>query len=310
MADPNIPDGPKGIYILPFAEIGHIENKHFDIAYAQASAFQKLDLYLPTGQAPRGGWPVLIFVHGGAWMMCDKRDIQLNPALRLLREGIAVASINYRLSSEAKFPAQIHDVKTAIRCLKAKAQEFGLAKDRVAIWGASAGAHLAALAGTSASVPLLEDLNTGWADENVSLSAVVSWFGPTDFLKMDAQLSQTDAGKADHSAPLSPESKLLGVPITDCEAMVRAANPETWVTAACPPFLFQHAPDDPIVPVQQSVLFADLITRVAGPGRASLHLVENAGHAGPEFERDGVVERTIAFLREHLLHGLQRPASG
>lgn len=301
MADPNSPNGPDGIYVLPFAAIEHIPNKHLDIPYAEASSFQKLDLYLPAGNMPSGGWPLLVFVHGGAWMMCDKRDIQLNPPLRLLKEGIAVASINYRLSSEAKFPAQIHDVKTAICCLKAKAQALGIAKDRVAIWGCSAGAHLAALAGTSAGVSLLEDPSAGWADENVDVTAVVSWFGPTNFLMMDAQLSETGAGHADHSDALSPESKLLGARITECQSMVRAANPETWVTPQCPPFLLQHAPNDPIVPIQQSVLFADLITRVAGPGRASLHFVENAGHAGPEFERDDVVGRAIAFLRKHLM---------
>jgi acetyl esterase/lipase len=300
MADPNSPDGPKGIYVLPFANIEHITNKHLDITYAQASAFQTFDLYLPTGDAPADGWPLLIFVHGGAWMMCDKRDIQLNPPLRLLDDGIAVASINYRLSSEAKFPAQIHDVKTAIRCIKARALEFGISKERVALWGASAGAHLAALAGTSAGVPLLEDLTTGWGDEDVAVKAVVSWFGPTNFLQMDSQLLQTGAGDADHNDPCSPESKLLGGPVTEHEAMARAANPETWVTPNCPPFLFQHAPNDPIVPVQQSIHFADLISRVAGAGRANLHFVENAGHAGPEFERNHVVEKTTAFLKKHL----------
>ncbi|NSZ60105.1 alpha/beta hydrolase (plasmid) [Agrobacterium tumefaciens] len=301
MADPNSPNGPNGIYVLPFADIEHIANKHLDMAYASTSEFQKLDLYLPEGEAPIGGWPLLVFVHGGAWMMCDKRDIQLNPPLRLLKEEIAVASINYRLSSEAKFPAQIHDVKTALRCLKARAREFGIAKDRVAIWGASAGAHLAALAGTSAGVSLLEDLSTGWAEEDARVRAVVSWFGPTNFLKMDLHLSQTRAGDPDHNDAQSPESKLLGIPITEARAMVHAANPETWITPDCPPFLFQHAPNDPIVPVQQSILFADLISRTAGPDRAILHLVENAGHAGPEFERDDVVDKSIDFLRDHLL---------
>lgn len=139
MADPNSPNGPNGIYVLPFADIEHIANKHLDMAYASTSEFQKLDLYLPEGEAPIGGWPLLVFVHGGAWMMCDKRDIQLNPPLRLLKEEIAVASINYRLSSEAKFPAQIHDVKTALRCLKARAREF---ESRKTVW--PSGVHLQA----------------------------------------------------------------------------------------------------------------------------------------------------------------------
>jgi acetyl esterase/lipase len=302
MPDPNSPHGPKGIYVLPFADVSHITTIHRDIRYAEGSDFQTLDLYLPEGDAPDGGWPLAIFVHGGAWMMCDKRDIQLNAPLKLLQHGFAVASINYRLSSEATFPAQIHDVKAAIRCLKAKAKEFALSSGRFGIWGASAGGHLAMLAGASAGVNILEDLTQGWAEQDCTVQAVVSWFGPTNFLMMDAYFAETGAGTADHSAPDSPESKLLGGPITGQPAMVAAANPETWITADCPPFLFQHAPGDPIVPVQHSVHFAHRINERAGYGRAQLRFVENAGHAGPEFDKDDVVAVVIAFLKDKLAH--------
>ncbi|WP_159952470.1 alpha/beta hydrolase [Rhizobium sp. 18065] len=298
MPDPNTPEGPKGIYVLPLADVGHVKNIHRDIAYADASSFQTLDLYLPEGTAPAKGWPLVIFVHGGAWMMCDKRDIQLNAPLKLLDHGFALASINYRLSSEARFPAQIRDVKAAIRCLRGKAVDLGIDPALFCIWGASAGAHLAMLAGTSAGVPVLEDRNMGWPEESAEVQAVISWFGPTDFLKMDDYFAETLAGTADHSDADSPESKLLGGKITDIPGTVRAANPETWLTPDCPPFLFQHAPKDPIVPVQHSVHFAHLINSVAGPGTAHLRFVENAGHAGPEFERDDVINDVIEFLTQ------------
>ena len=129
------PDGPDGIYVLPFADVSHIANKRLDLAYADGSPFQTLDLYFPEGGAPEGGWPLLIYVHGGAWMMCDKRDIQLNSPLSLTGAGFAVASINYRLSSEATFPAQIYDVKAAIRFLRAHASEWAINSKRFALWG-------------------------------------------------------------------------------------------------------------------------------------------------------------------------------
>lgn len=296
MADPNSPDGPKGIYVLPFARTEHISRKTFDLAYGSLSPFQTLDLYLPESEAPRGGWPLLVYVHGGAWMMCDKRDIQIKEPLQLLDHGIAVASVNYRLSGEAVFPAQIHDVKAALRYLRAHANSLGLRAGDPAIWGASAGAHLAMLAGTTGGLRLLEDFSLGWADQSSAVCAVVSWFGPTDFLMMDRYFGETGAGTADHSVADSPESKVLGRTITEVPALVRAANPETWLTADCPKFLFQHAAADPIVPVQHSIHFARRINEVAGSGRAELQIVENAGHA-EGFDRPDIVARTISFLK-------------
>lgn len=300
MADPNSPDGPNGIYVLPFADVSHIRGVHHDIAYAELSPFQTLDLYLPEGVPPAFGWPVVVFVHGGAWMMCDKRDIQIVSPLALLDHGIAVASVNYRLSSEARFPAQIHDVKAAIRCLRSRSVEFGIDGERLGIWGASAGAHLSLLAGMTGRSSVLEDLSLGSPGETSEVAAVVSWFGPTDFLKMDGYLRETGAGVPDHGDANSPESKLLGDRIDKVPGLVRAANPETWLTPECPPVLFQHAPADPIVPVQMSVHFAAEINAVAGPGHARLQFVEGAGHAGPEFDRPDVVGKTVAFLKETL----------
>lgn len=296
MPDPNSPDDADGIYVLPFADVAGVRNQHRDIRYARGSAFQALDLYLPEGDVPVGGWPLIIFIHGGAWMMCDKRDIQLNGPLTFVGRGYAVASINYRLSSEAVFPAQIHDVKAAIRCLRVLAAEHGLDADRIAVWGASAGAHLAMLAGASAGVPILEDLAMGWADQPASVRAVVSFFGPTDFLMMDPYLTETQAGVGDHSSADSPESKLLGAQITTVPALVRAADPQTWITADCPPFLFVHGPNDPIVPVQHSVMFASRITAIAGAGRSRLRFVEGAGHGGRAFEAAAVLDDVATFL--------------
>ncbi|WP_319529634.1 alpha/beta hydrolase [uncultured Cohaesibacter sp.] len=300
MADPHSPNGPKGIYVLPFAETEHIKFRHLDLPYCEQSDFQKLDLYLPDGTTPDGGWPLIVFIHGGAWMQCDKRDIQIIGPLRLLERGYALASVNYRLSSEAIFPAQIFDVKAAIRMLRAKAGSFGLDPDRFAVWGCSAGAHLAALTGATNDVAVMEDLHMGYEGSSSSVQAVVDFYGPTKLDQMDEFMTQTQAGDIDHMMDGSPESRLLGGIPDSKPGHVIAANPETWITPKCPPFFFAHAPKDPIVPVQHSVMLSQKITAIAGEGQARLVFVENAGHAGPEFDVPELLEAVGDFLDHHL----------
>jgi len=303
MADPNSPDGPKGIYVLPQADVSGIKRKFIDVPYAYISVFQKLDIYLPeTGAGP---YPVIVSVHGGAWMMCDKNDVQLSPALKALDEGFAVVSVNYRLSGEAKFPAQIHDVKAAIRWIRAHAADYGLDPDRIAVWGGSAGGHLSELAGTStgtdAGSVYLEDPSLGNPDESCAVDAVVAWFAPTDFLKMDVYFNETGAGTADHGDPDSPESRLLGRHIVTVPDMVAAANPETYVHPMMPPFFLQHGIADPIVPFQHSVAFAEKIRKVRGDAGVKLDLIPGAKHGGsPEFETPENISRVISFIRDSL----------
>ena len=159
-----------------------------------------------------------------------------------LERGYAVVSINYRLSDEAIFPAQIYDCKAALRYIKAKAGQYQLDKTRVAAWGGSAGAHLSALVGTSAGIAELEDLSMGNPDEKADVQAVVDWYGPTeDFLRMDEELIETGNGVPDHSLPESPESRLLGQVITDIPERVRFASPMTYVHAHVPHFQIGRA---------------------------------------------------------------------
>lgn len=142
------PEAPRGAGQFPKPDTSHIARKWLDLAYASASPAQKLDIYLPD--AGDGPFPVIMAVHGGAFMGGDKADMQLKPMLEGLARQYAVVSINYRLSGESLFPAQIHDVKTAIRWVKANARRYALDGSRIALWGGSAGGHLSALAGTSA----------------------------------------------------------------------------------------------------------------------------------------------------------------
>jgi acetyl esterase/lipase len=295
-----IPRGPNGEPPPPPMDTSHIKRKWLDNAYASQSPAQKLDIYLPDqGDSP---FPVIMAIHGGAWMFGDKGDDQNTANLKGLSHGYAVVCVNYRLSSEAIFPAQIFDCKAAVRFIKANASSYHLDKTRLAAWGGSAGGHLSALVGTSAQVRQLEDLNMGWAGETCDVQAVVDWCGPAEnFLKMDEEFIKSGKGMADHSGEFSPESLLLGKHITEIPDQVKAASPMTYITKDIPYFLIQHGSMDPVVPVEQSLHFAAELERIAGKEKVILEILEGVGHHGdPAFETKENLDRVISFLDSHL----------
>ena len=278
----------------PAANTDHIKRKWLNISYATISPAQKLDIYLP--EEGNGPFPVIISIHGGAFMFGDKADEQVNPMLEGLKHGYAVVSINYRLSGEALFPKNINDVKAAIRWVKANAATYKMNPDNIAVWGGSAGGNLAALAGTSGDVKELEDISLGNANQSSRVQAVVDWFGPTNFLLMDEQLKETGNGIPHHSEENSPESKLMGQKITDIPAKVQLTNPETYITKDDPPFLIEHGTKDQLVPTQQSINFAAKLTPVLGKEKVTIHLLEDARHGGPQFETKENLELVFRFL--------------
>lgn len=265
-----------------------------DLAYATSSPAQKLDIHVPDSGA--GPFPVIVHIHGGAFMSGDKADRQVTPVLAAIERGYAVVSINYRLSGEALFPAQIHDVKAAIRWIRANAAQYGLDPTRIAAWGGSAGGHLAALAGTSGGIASLEDPSLGNPEQSSGVQAVVDWFGPIDFLQMDPQFRASGIGRPDHSAATSPESRLLGGALADVPDRVAAANPATYITADDPPFLVQHGTRDPLVPTQQSARFAAALQEVLGADRVTLELLDGAGHGGAAFSTPRNLSTVLDFL--------------
>jgi acetyl esterase/lipase len=282
---------------IPEANTGYILRKQFDLPYAGRSPAQKLDIYWPAQGG--GPFPVILAIHGGAFMGGDKRDIQLRPMLAGLQRGYALVSINYRMSGEAKFPALVQDVKAAVRWVRAHAETHGFDAQKIAAWGGSAGGYLALMAGVSAGVKGLDDLSLGNPDHPCHVQAVVDWFGPTDFLKMDEQLAESglapDADHA-HSGANSPESLLLGRKITEIPERVRAANPETYISPAAPPFFIQHGDRDDTVPYQQSAGMAVRLVAVLGPEKVTFELLRGARHAGPEFETPQNIQKVLDFL--------------
>jgi acetyl esterase/lipase len=283
------------------ADTSHVRRKFLDIPYGGLSPSQKLDVYLPDEGV--GPFPVIVSIHGGAFMGCEKSDMQILPMLEGLKQGYAVVAVNYRLSWEAVFPAPVHDVKAAVRWIRANANRYRFDPDRIAAWGGSAGGYLASMLGTSAGIRELEDLTLGNPDQPSHVQAVVAWFAPTNFLKMDEQLAQggmpPPAGR-DHQGANSPESLLLGAPICTIPDLVQAANPETYIRPGAPPFFLQHGTKDDTVPFQQSVGFASKLEKALGRNSVELELLEGAGHGDPQFEAPRNVRKVLAFLDRHV----------
>lgn len=280
------------------ANTSFVQKKWLDVAYASASSAQKLDIYLPN--EGKGPFPLIVHIHGGAFKMGDKADGQLTPVLEALKQGYAIASINYRLSGEAIFPAQIYDVKAAIRFLRANAKNYQINPAKMAAWGGSAGGHLAAMAGTSGAVPALEDLHMGNAKESSKVQAVVDWFGPINFNTMDLQFRASGKGRADHDEANSPESLLVGKKITEALDLVAKASPATYITQDDPPFFIQHGTADPLVPFEQSAEFAKVLTAKLGKKKVQFIPLEGAKHGGPAFGTPENLEKVFAFLDQWL----------
>lgn len=259
---------------------------HRDLAYVSGGhERQRLDLYLPNNGT---NLPLIINIHGGAFKAGSKEN---GVPLNYLAQGYAVASINYRLSQHAIFPAQIEDCKAAVRWLRARAREYRLDPNRFAAWGSSAGGHLAALLGTTGERREF-DVGTN-LDQSSRVQAVVDYFGPTDFLQMDAH--RPPQGMV-HNIADSPESLLIGGPIQENKDKTARANPITYVTKEAPPFLLVHGDSDALVPHHQSELLNAALMK-AGVS-VTFYTVKGAGHGG--FKDPKVPELTREFLAQHL----------
>jgi len=259
---------------------------HRDLAYVEhGHARQALDLYLPkTGTR----LPLILSIHGGAFRAGSKAD---DVPLEFLARGYAVASLNYRLSQHAVFPAQIEDCKAAVRWLRAHAAEYRLDPGRFASLGASAGGHLAAMLGTTGDT---REFDVGaHLDQSSRVQAVVDYYGPTDFLLMDAH--RLPGGQL-HDPVDSPESQLIGGPIQSVPGKTARANPAKYVTRNAPPFLICHGDHDPLVPYHQSQVLEAALREAGVP--VTFHTVVGGGHGGFKDPRVGTL--TVEFLERHL----------
>ena len=258
-----------------------------DLAYVpNGHPRQKLDLYLPA--EPKG--PLVIWIHGGGWRAGSKDN---PPGLAMLAAGYSVASVEYRFSQDAIFPAQIEDCKAAIRWLRAHSKEYGLDPKRFAAWGASAGGHLVALLAATGQV---RDFDVGQnLDQSSAIQCGVDLFGPADFPAYDENLPTPMVQKKN---PDSVLSLLLGGTVAEKMELAKRASPVTWVTKDTAPLLILQGTKDPLVPVDQSKRLAEKLK--AADVEVTLDIIEGAGHGGPEFTSPAKLKEIAEFIVRHI----------
>jgi acetyl esterase/lipase len=292
-----------GAFSQPSVEISksYIESSKawIDVDYVgDADIGHKLDIFLPKkGKAP---FPIVITIYGSAFFSNSSKSTCFKDSFgqTLLKNGFAVVSINHRSSRDAIWPAQIHDVKAAIRFVRANSAQFLLDNSFIGITGFSSGGHLSAMAGTtsqtkSAQINGLEIDLEGNLGKNIGTSshvdAVVDWFGPTEFLSMDQCGSSMS-----HDGAKSPESSLIGGAIQENKEKTELANPINYVTKSNPPFLLFHGNKDPLVPHCQS---EKLFEKLQKEGvKSEIFIIEGGGH-GPGVMIDKYYAQMIRFFK-------------
>jgi acetyl esterase/lipase len=271
---------PEGIVIKNNIVYKSIQNNHL-----------ALDLYLPNGTD--SNFPLLVWFHGGAWLRGSKEEfIHKNNLLvnTLLKEGYAIASVNYRLSYEAKFPSQIQDCNDAINFLWSQSETLNLDKNKIAVMGRSAGAHLASLVATSNSHKLKEFFSTP-SYPKFTINAVVNFFGPSDFIAL-----RGNSGQIDHDDPESAEAQLLGHSPLLRPDIAKWASPTTYVDENTPPFIILHGNNDQVVPYSQSTLLKSYLDLAYIENK--YFVADGAGHGDPIFDSEQYVNEVLLFLRE------------
>jgi acetyl esterase/lipase len=252
----------------------------------------ELDVYLPP-EGPDAA-PAVVFLHGGGWRLGSRRSAGPafagavpSPFERLARSGLAVASIDYRLSGEARWPAQLHDAKAAVRWLRARSGELSIDGDRIAAFGESAGGHLAAMLGLTGPD---RDGDLGVRGPAGTVGTVVAWYAPSDLAALAG-----DAG-ADPMAAGSREAQLLGAPLPTVPELTADASPVSHVRPGAPPFLLLHGTDDRLVPCRQSERLRDALS--AAGCAVELETCDGAGHMwlGSDTAAEWALGRTIEHL--------------
>lgn len=247
----------------------------------------KLDIYLPAQF--HANKPLVVWVHGGAWRRGNKSDFptrNMNLAKTLLNQGYAIASIEYRLSGEAIFPAQIQDVNDAIHFLANHAEKYGWHADNIMLAGRSAGAHLSALASVPANTP--DNFATTARPDTLKIKAAAVFFGLYDLIALGEQKNNPQGGS---------ETALLGAAPKTIPDIARQASPLTHVSRNTPPMILLHGLADRTAPPAQSELLQKALKNANVDHE--MYLIENAKHGDIIFDNDENVHRTVEFLNRY-----------
>lgn len=273
--------------ILSFTSLSVFSQQHKNIVYATVGERQLLvDIYLPENNSN----PYLVvWIHGGAWHSGSKED----PPKGLLENGYALASVDYRLSVEAPFPAMIHDIKASIRFLRANAKKYGYNADKIIVAGSSAGAHLAALIGTVNGNTELEGTLGSYLSTSSNVQATVDLYGPSNFLTI---LEQSTPHGISVRAPAL--AVLLGQPVDMVPELAKLASPVYQVDATDPPMFIAHGDQDIQVPISQAHELHGVLKK-AGV-KVQFEVIHGAGHGSSDYYQPEFTQKIVAFLEEVL----------
>jgi acetyl esterase/lipase len=247
----------------------------------------QLDLYLPETTKPTG---LIIWVHGGAWRAGSRKEVDLKG---MVGRGWAVASVDYRLSPVARFPAQIHDIKAAIRYLRARAADYNLPPSRFVIAGSSAGGHLAALVGVTNGLAALEGTVGNFTGQSSTVQAIVDLYGASNLTTILQQ--STPLGLTMRTPALD---LLLGGQPDAVPELAKLASPVFQVEASDPPLFLAHGDQDPQMPINQSHELHGAYEKLGLP--VVFKVMHGSGHGGPAFTDDANLSLIDSFLRQHL----------
>ena len=264
--------------------------EHKDIVYARVDGKSLgLDIYLPTNvESP----PLLVWVHGGRWMNGSKdRGVPTS----FVDVGFALASLDFRQSTDARFPAMIHDIKAAVRFLRAQSDDYGYNGDRIAIAGSSSGAHLATLVGVTNGHSQLEGNVGDYESTSSDVQAIISYYGASDLTTILQQSTPYGVGVR---APVL--EVLLGALPEAAPELAKLASPVNHVDRADPPLLLLHGDRDPQMPINQTHQIEGVYEELGLD--VYFDVVHGAVHGGPEFYAPDYLERAIAFLKRTIGH--------
>lgn len=295
----------------------------FDLAYGNDPQ-QRLDIFLPAGSGP---FPLIISIHGGGFVACDKRQgDMISPMLHGLQAGFAVAAVNYRLAPQNKFPKAVNDVKQAVRFLRANADKYQLKPDQFATWGGSAGGYLSLMACSVAAESYFNNVDDPYRDVSAAVQCGVAWYAVSDFSTVDSGLKSNSIIKhalkispSDHSdcyEPAFPEQTddqfpffeaangsnvtFLGSTAHDNPTLAKLASPINYINEGLPPLLLQAGSGDEIIPMQQSINFCIKAHDILQDDRVRVEICPHAIHSSVRFETPENLDRVISFIQQHL----------
>ena len=265
-----------------YIDMDQFRKRYLNIPYTESdNDRQQLDIVFPPfGNPP---YKVIVALHGGGWSSGDRKSASLKTIQMAAQQGYVVVNVGYRLTDQAKWPAQLYDAKAAIRFIRANAKQYRFDTRNIVVWGNSAGGHLASMLAATNGMEEMEDLSMGNPKASSEVQGVVSWYGISDITTLP-------------DASVNIANKLMGFNVREKAAEGNVASPIHHITKDFPPIYMIHGTNDRVVPFEQAVEFAQKINQVTGKKQASLKLHINATHGDHDIKNVTNVDETINFI--------------